>query len=251
MERTSLTSPLTKGPHVTELQKVLKKRGWLQGSVDGEFGPDTMRATKRAQYYMGYAKNNINGVYTRALHKLLTGKAKLSVVQQKRRKERLIKKPAAKLKRVILLNEMKKRVGELVEIPPTSNRVPGVTDWYGLVGPWCAMVLTRCGVIARLRAFVKGSRWAYCPYILNDARAGRNGVAITYFPKPGDLVLYDWNDDGIADHVGVFEKWKIGGVSFWTYEGNTSKSNPSNGGNQEHNVRNKSDVIAFIHCHED
>ena len=249
MKRLSLTSPHTKGEDVRTAQTVLKKKGWLQGEVDGEFGPDTFRATKRAQYWTGFTLRNINGVYTVALHRLLTGDAKPSKDQQKRRAQRL-KANDNKPKRLILLEEMKSLVGKLVETPPNSNHVFGITDWYGLTGPWCAMVLTKCGVKAGLRAFKKGSRWAYCPFMLADARKGVNGVAITYDPKPGNGVLYDWDNDGVADHVGVFEKWHVRGTSFWTYEGNTSKSNPSNGGNQEHNIRYKSDVIAFIHFFE-
>lgn len=247
MRRLTLTTPHMKNEDVRAAQTQLKKREWLQGAVDGEFGPDSFRATKRAQYYMGFKE--LNGVYTIALHKLLTGAAKLSKQQVARRKKRLHKPEQPK--RLVLLKEMRERVGKLVEDPPGSNKVPGVTDWYGISGPWCAMVVTRCGVLAKLRAFTRGSRYAYVPYIVADARAGKNGLAITYKPLPGNLVCYDWNDDGVADHVGVFEKWADEAhTQFWTYEGNTSKTNLSNGGNQEHNIRNKSDVQAFVHCHE-
>jgi hypothetical protein len=76
---------------------------------------------------------------------------------------------------------------------------------------------------------VKGARYAYVPYIVNDARLGKNGLSITSSPKRGDLVCYDWSRDGEYDHIGVFEGWTSGRV-FEAIEGNTSLSDNSNGG---------------------
>jgi hypothetical protein len=86
--------------------------------------------------------------------------------------------------------------------------------------PWCAMTCTRAGVNGGLEAFVKGSRWAYCPYIYDDARNGRHHLALTNDPKPGDMVDIDWDWDGVYDHVGIFVKWIQKGASFQTIEGN-------------------------------
>ena len=95
------------------------------------------------------------------------------------------------------------------ESPAGSNQTP-YTKWYGMVGPWCAMFCTWC-----LRAggrqspsFKQGVSYAYVPYIVSDARAGRNGLSVTSSPLPGDLVCYDWYYDGTFDHVGLFERWK-------------------------------------------
>ena len=79
-------------------------------------------------------------------------------------------------------------------------------------------------------SFVKGSRYAYCPYVVDDARNRRYGLSTTDDPIPGDLVVYDWAGDGVYDHIGLFERWTGGETYFDAIEGNTSTSNNSNGG---------------------
>ena len=124
------------------------------------------------------------------------------------------------------------------EQPADSNHVK-YCDWYGMVGPWCAIFATWCyETCGDADAFVKGSRYAYVPYLVGDARAGRYGLAVTDDPLPGDLVCYDWAFDGEYDHVGLFEKW-ISGGNFYAVEGNTSTSNDSNGGQVMRRSRNR------------
>jgi hypothetical protein len=118
------------------------------------------------------------------------------------------------------------------ESPPDSNHVK-YTNWYGMTGPWCAMFVTYCfetNKVGQSPSFVKGSRYSYVPYIVSDARAGKNGLRTVGADEvsAGDLVCYDWEWNGEFDHIGVFEKWT--GNSFDAIEGNTSTSNNSNGG---------------------
>ena len=118
------------------------------------------------------------------------------------------------------------------ESPADSNQVK-YTSWYGMVGPWCAMFVTWCyetNQVGQSPSFVKGSQYAYVPYIVSDARAGRNGLKAVGADDviAGDLVCYDWDWNGEYDHIGIFEKWS--GNSFDAIEGNTSTSNNSNGG---------------------
>jgi hypothetical protein len=47
-------------------------------------------------------------------------------------------------------------------------------------------------------------------------------------PRPGWLVVYNWNGDGKSDHVGLVER--IAGTTLHTIEFNTSAKNDSNGG---------------------
>jgi len=130
------------------------------------------------------------------------------------------------------------------ESPPESNIVK-YTDWYGMVGPWCAMFCTWCFELGAKDlgldspSFVQGSRYAYCPYIVSDARNRKYGLSTTDDPILGDLVVYDWSWDTIYDHVGIFEKWTGGGY-FNCIEGNTSTSNNSNGGEVMRRSRSKS-----------
>jgi hypothetical protein len=118
------------------------------------------------------------------------------------------------------------------ESPAGSNRVL-YSDWYGLVGPWCAMFCTWCYDGPKgpgSSSFDKAqARYAYVPYIVADARGGRYGLSVTTSPMPGDLVCYDWERNGEYDHVGLFEEW-TGSGAFTAIEGNTSTSNDSNGG---------------------
>jgi len=101
-------------------------------------------------------------------------------------------------------------------------------------------------VKAGSKAFVKGQRYAYVPYIVNDARAGTNGLHVTRDPKPGDVVCFDW-DGGVADHVGLFQEWaSVSKDAFRTVEGNTSQGNDSNGGEVMERNRTVAQVEAFV-----
>jgi hypothetical protein len=125
------------------------------------------------------------------------------------------------------------------ESPPESNLCK-FTDWYGMVGPWCAMFTTWAYETAgNSPSFVQGVRYAYVPYIVSDARGGRYGLTVTTSPLPGDLVCYDWGFDGEHDHVGLFENWQDGTTIFSAIEGNTSTSNNSNGGEVMRRSRNR------------
>jgi hypothetical protein len=221
-----------KGNDVRALQFALQTNVfgqiYLQGHPDGEYGPETMRAVKRAKYWLGYAERAIDGRAGPLLVPVLTGKRKLRKDQLARRKARL----RARLKtplRVKALNAMMRAPDEK-ENPPKSNKC-STTRWYGFIGAWCAMDITRFYVKAGSKAFVRGKFEAYVPWILGAARRGERGFAITANPQPGDIVVYDWNGDGVFDHTGLFVKWndRLKGT-FTAREGNTAVGNDSNGG---------------------
>jgi hypothetical protein len=246
----SLTSPLTKGPEVKAAQLTLNggnafKQDFLLGSVDGAFGEETGRACRRAKYWLGYPQKEQLPIYGDVLDGYLHGK-KLPASYRTRRAARL---RAAKQKplRVKALEQAKRYIGKK-ENPPGSNRIDFASLWYKLIGPWCAMAVTRWYVDAGSKAFVKSARYAYVPYIVADAKAGRNGLALTKDPKPGDVVCYDWLADGVADHVGLFENWVAGaeGSEFLAVEGNTSLGNDSNGGEVMRRHRKRTQVQAFV-----
>jgi hypothetical protein len=142
--------------------------------------------------------------------------------------------PAPEQSGTLRQRALAKAIGELgiKESPPESNQVK-YTNWYGMVGPWCAMFASWCYEQAGgSPSFVKGQRYAYVPYIVGDARAKRSGLQTTDAPIPGDLVCYDWAWDTEYDHVGLFEGWTSGSY-FTAIEGNTSSSasgSQSNGG---------------------
>lgn len=76
-------------------------------------------------------------------------------------------------------------------------------SYYGETGvPWCAMF--QSFGFDHAGANAPGLPGAYCPYIL---QAGRDEGRMIYNEDAqfGDLVLYDWNHDGVADHIGFVE----------------------------------------------
>lgn len=241
MKTLGLTSPHTKGEDVKALQFQLKKHDYLQGAVDGEFGPDTARAVFRAKYWLGYRKPDQHA--SNLLFDYLRGNKKPSPVMRARIKnrKRILKRTPIRLK---MWKEANKWIGTK-ESPFGSNRVK-FSIWYGLIGAWCDMFVTWCALVAGSKAFKRGRFYAYVPYTLADARAGRNNLAITYRPKRGDLALFDWNNDGVADHIEFFGKW-LTQSEFGTVGGNTGHTNASNGGEVLAMRRSKSDVIAFVH----
>jgi hypothetical protein len=137
------------------------------------------------------------------------------------------------------------------ENPPDSNRCK-YSQWYGMIGPWCAMFVTWCyETTGNHPSFAQGSKYAYVPYIVGDARANRNGLTTTDNPIPGDLVCFDWQGDTIHDHIGFFEKWLPGGGDFNTIEGNTSYANQSNGGQVMRRTRNRTQTrCVFVRVSE-
>ena len=70
-----------------------------------------------------------------------------------------------------------------------------------------------------------------------DPEPSRENPTIT--PIPGDVVCYDWEADGVNDHVGLFEKWVSGTQDFSCLEGNTSGADNSNGGQVMRRTRSR------------
>jgi peptidoglycan hydrolase-like protein with peptidoglycan-binding domain len=123
--------------------------------------------------------------------------------------------------------------------------------WYGWNHvSWCAMFCTWAAEQKGSTSFVKGTRYAYCPYVVDDARANRNGLRAigAVNAKRGALCLFDWGNDGVADHIGFVVEGPGSGSSFHTVEGNTSGGNggsQSNGDGVYQKTRYVSDVVCF------
>ena len=240
-----------RGDDVREAQKRLRganvfRQNYQPGSIDGQYGPSTARATKRAKFWLGYPTSGIDEVYGPLLHAYLGGKA-LPLLYRARRKRRLAAKPATPIREKALAN-LSSKIGTK-ESPAGSNRC-WATAWYGFVGPWCAMSVSWAYATAGSKHFAAGSHYAYVPYIVADGRRGVNGLAVTSTPQAGDLVCFDWDGDGIADHVGLFVKW-LDHDKFESVEGNTGIGNDSNGGEvMRRDDRVRSEVLAFVHVSE-
>jgi hypothetical protein len=231
---------MMRGDDVRLAQRTLQNNGYWVGTIDGVFGEITGRAAEQAKYDLGYRLRSVLPTYGQALHNFLTGRKKPSLLMRRRANARKSKQNLGKRAADIA----RSYVG-VKENPPNTNRVL-FSQWYGMVGPWCLMFVTYCFVKSGSTAFKRGSKWAYCPFMLNDARAGRG---LTIVPAnqatKGDIVLYSWRQNGVADHVGIVLTPVDKNGNFQNCEGNTSISSDDNGGSVMIRTRNTRSVIAF------
>lgn len=242
MKTLVLTSPNMKGVDVASAQTILKNLTYYNGKMDGIYGQETAAATKAAKWDLGYAEKNVTSVFDDALLNFLIDLKKPTLLMRRRASIRHHKSTVGDK----ALAEASKYIG-VSEEPAGSNKVM-FSEWYGMTGPWCAMFVTYCFVQAKSKSFIKGSKYAYCPYVLADAKASRNGLRV--IPKAdaraGDIVLFDWNKDGVADHIGIVNVAPNKRKTFTSVEGNTSGTNPSDGGMVALMERKVTDVIAFV-----
>lgn len=132
------------------------------------------------------------------------------------------------------------------EVPPNTNKTI-YGKWYGLDGfPWCAMfvswVYNQAGTPLGYVDDHKGYRDCNSAYY-----KWKSSNEITANPEKADIVLFDWQGDGKCDHTGIFHEWfDVEKKYFWSYEGNTSTSDDSNGGLVMRRKRSVSMVKAFV-----
>ena len=105
-----------------------------------------------------------------------------------------------------------------------ENNVIYNTHFYGhpVTGsayPWCVVFIWdgfRENGLSGL--FCGGEKTAYCPYVVDWAK--RHDRWITSGYREGDLLLYDWNGDGEADHIGYCVSISAYSDSLVVIEGN-------------------------------
>ncbi len=242
MRTLTLTSPLTRGPDVGRAQGLLRANGYFVGAQDSVFGEITGRACSEAKYKLGYSLSNVKPTYGSTLAGYLSGRKRPSVLMSVRSRRRAQNTPLG----ITAIKVAREYIG-LKESPAGSNRIL-FAEWYGIIGPWCAMFLAYIFVKAGSKAFVKGSYWAYVPFMLADARAQRNGL-ITIDKSEvvgGDIAPYSFKRDGFPVHVGLVLTRPDANGNFTAVEGNTSVSNDSDGGEVAVRSRNVLDVVEFI-----
>lgn len=119
------------------------------------------------------------------------------------------------------------------------------SSYFGDNGvPYCAMFVS--WVLSQAGMTPPGEIFAYCPTgLANARRLGR--VRDKHAARPGDIVFFDWNKDGVADHVGIVTANR--GSYLETIEGNTSagtRGSQSNGGGVYRRARSISLVIGVV-----
>lgn len=92
---------------------------------------------------------------------------------------------------------------------------------YNYKTPWCAIFVSAVAYKSGYSKYiVTGS---YCPSIINAYKSGKSGYysygkGSSYVPKPGDVIFFDWNRNGVPDHTGMVAA--VDGSYVRTIEGN-------------------------------
>lgn len=138
-----------------------------------------------------------------------------------------------------LIRIAEKEIGT-TENPKGSNRVKYNKAYYsqdvsGDSYSWCAVFVWWCfRQAAAPELYYDGRKTAYVPTL--DQWAKDNGLTVTD-PQPGDLIIFDWNDNGIGDHIGICTGADIQTVK--TIEGNTDDM-------VSRRIRQREDVLRVI-----
>ncbi|MDD6400303.1 MAG: CHAP domain-containing protein, partial [Lachnospiraceae bacterium] len=138
----------------------------------------------------------------------------------------------------------------VTESPPESNNVIFNTHYYGhaVSGddyPWCVVfVWDMFRLSGNSEAFYNGNK------VSNSAEVTRWGISNNLTVpldqgQMGDIVTFDFNHDGIAEHTGLIVS-NDGGGKYTTVEGNTGTSDADGGGVLIRN-RNKNSIVVIIH----
>ncbi len=148
-----------------------------------------------------------------------------------------------------IINKAKSFIGKK-ESPANSNNVVFNTDYYGkeVKGasyPWCcAFVWDIFRMCNASDLFYDGKKTAYCQTVYEWAKKEKLIVAKAN-GKKGDLIIFDWQGDGHADHIGFIQSKNADG-SYNTIEGNTAIGNDSNGGEVMKRKRAQSTILAIV-----
>lgn len=93
-------------------------------------------------------------------------------------------------------------------------------EWYGVQDEWCAIFVSwlanQAGVLNSLIP-----KECYVPTMVEWYRNKGLFKARGLCPSVGDIIFFDYNSNGVSDHVGIVEKCDNGVIS--TIEGNKSK----------------------------
>lgn len=241
----SVTSPMTQNKHVGAAQWLLKHNRWGMdfmplSPVDGQYGPHTASAAMRAKEFLGYPVKHINGsfgwhLYGYLVDKDMRGHLHLPEAYKTRKHRRAV--------RTFSFGERALKVAMTqigtVENPPGSNIVK-YSEWYGLIGPWCAMFVSWC-----FSHVGSSFHYSYVPTIYSDAQEGRNGLSLVREPKPGDLALYSFDATDPLGHVG-FYKEPVAAGEFNDVSGNTGMTSAANGGEVLESLRFTNVVAAWV-----
>ena len=201
------------GPTVTKLQQLLAARGYDPGPVDGQFGPQTRGAVVRFQRDAGLVVDGLVAAQTwRALES--------GSFEPARPSRPTVPTPpvaggrdAAFRQRILSVAE-----GEVGTVERTNRNDGEVGKYPAFFGrgreAYCADFVS--WVMHQSGGTLNDP---YCPTVRNKLIAAGHWKGKGN-PQPGDIVLFDWDRDGLADHVGLVKSVNANGT-LTTLEGNT------------------------------
>ncbi len=132
---------------------------------------------------------------------------------------------------------------------PTNSNKQKYGKWFGFDGVmWCAIFVSWCYDQAgkRLEGMGYKKGFAGCQTAVSHFK-NSGEIVKREDAKVGDIMFFDWNGDKRYDHVGIFNGWKDKEKwEAYTLEGNTSKTNQSNGGEVMNRTRLTNNVV-FAH----
>ncbi len=231
-----LVTPHMRGQAVEDAQYLMAGNGrfkdlatYKNGDVDGDYGPLTAQATRRAKYWVGYPTNNLDGVFGQTLYEYLlplaSGPAKpLPTAFRERRQKRLKAAVDVKTPGVRALEAARKEIGykEEPRHGVNDNKFGREYGWNRVA--WCAIFES----IMFKHTGTPQFRYAAVEAIYWDARANRNGLYIVRSPREGDIVGYSLSGSEFA-HTAFYVRPAPGG-DLIDLGGNTGPTDISNGG---------------------
>ena len=95
-------------------------------------------------------------------------------------------------------------------------------SWYGFGSrvAWCACFVSWC---ADQCGYIESGvmpKFSYCDAGIAWFKSRGQWQSRGYCPSPGDIIFFDWNNNGVADHVGIVES--CDGSYVYTIEGNAN-----------------------------
>ena len=112
----------------------------------------------------------------------------------------------------------------------SGNIVPYWDWWKKQTGQgnqgasWCAVFVSWVFAINKASNLIPAKNphgFIYCPDLENYAIKNHLIISDKTKAQPGDIILFDWDGAGLADHVGIVEK-NASNHFLQTIEGNTS-----------------------------
>ncbi|MEF9962023.1 MAG: lysozyme family protein [Erysipelotrichaceae bacterium] len=115
--------------------------------------------------------------------------------------------------------------GDIVKVALTQvGNIDGKPywEWYGFTSrvEWCACFVSWCANESGLLDKGIIPKFSYCPTGIQWFKEHNRWMKNEQTPQAGYIIFFDWEQDGISDHVGIVERVDNGFI--YTIEGNSN-----------------------------